>query len=131
MIAGQIDAIFYDSSNSEYHLVNWKRSDKDFNRDTFGRYGMIPCHRLPDNRFNQYALQQNLYAVLLSDCYNIRLASMSLVQFHETQKTHKMHTVPELTVITRKILHMPIRKRVLSADNQQTMLACKKKNVNQ
>jgi len=126
MIAGQIDAIFYDYSKSEYHMVDWKRSEKDFNR-AYGRYGMIPCHTLLDNRFNQYALQQNLYAVLLCDCYNIHLASMSLVQLHETQETYKMHTVRELPMISRKVLNMSIKKRVLSSDNHECLHATKER----
>ena len=67
---------------------------------------MYPCHEFGDNQFNRYAVQQNLYATLLLDCYGMQLTSMMLVQLHEEQKTYLTHEVPQFMDIAREMLDM-------------------------
>ena len=131
MIAGQIDAIFYDPVKFEYHMVDWKRSAKDFHGNDFGKRGVGPCEELSDNPFNRYAAQQNLYAALLLDCYNMQLTSMSLVQLHEKQDTYGVHSVPWLIDMARNMLDIcvpleqtQVRKRVVPRD--AVRFACKR-----
>ena len=79
MIAGQIDAVFYNPTTREYHMVDWKacRVPLDPSEgEYFGRRGKVPLDFLCDNKFSHYAAQQNLYAVLLHDLYGVSVSSM-------------------------------------------------------
>ena len=107
MIAGQIDAVFYDPVKREYHMVDWKTCRDPLDPDSgahYGRRGRAPLDFLVDNKFSKYAAQQNLYEVLLSDNYNIAVKSMWLVQFHEVQETYILHSVPRFQIAARQML---------------------------
>ena len=83
-VAGQIDCIFVDPKG-QFHMVDWKcvaRNLEPLSGECFGKYGFGPCEKLLDNKFNHYLAQQNLYAVILEQCYDISLTSMWLVQLH-------------------------------------------------
>ena len=103
MLAGQIDCVFRDSSG-KFHMCDWKRSVKEL--DPFvgvqsGRYGFGPCQDMLDNSFNRYVCQQNLYNLILRDCYSIQLESMWLVQMHEESGSYLMLSVPFLEDMAR------------------------------
>ena len=71
MVAGQIDAIFLDTSG-RLHMMDWKRVRHELDPDAgemFQRYGTGLCAHLLDNHFHHYALQQNLYAAILRRKY--------------------------------------------------------------
>ena len=106
MIAGQIDAIFKDL-DGHLHIVDWKRVREDmdpFAGAHFRRYGKTPCDDLLDNKFNHYAAQQNLYALILKDNYDIHVKSLSLVQLHEDRVTYAVHEVPFFTEVARAMI---------------------------
>ena len=48
-------------------------------------------------------MQQNLYCVILEDCYGIRLDSMHLVQIHPDLPEYKVVDVPDLRELARLI----------------------------
>ena len=108
MVAGQIDALFRKSDTGEYHMIDWKRCGKPLGPHDGERYkrrrGRAPCDFLTDNKFSHYAAQQNLYAVILRDCYGINVSSMWLVQLHENQCTYVMIPVPMFLSIARRML---------------------------
>jgi len=122
MIAGQIDAVFYDPVADEYHMVDWKRSRSSL--DVFAgqhlhdRRGKSPCDFLIDNKFSHYAAQQNLYAVLLRDFYDIHLSSMMLVQLHECQTDYIMHPVPFFLDIAKHMLDACVTKHTVYANQK-------------
>ena len=108
-VAGQIDCVFTSNGGTQYHMVDWKRCGKPldpFANAFFGRYGRHPCNLMIDNACNHYVCQQNLYAEILRDCYQIQLTSMHLLQLHENQETYKMITVPRHLDIARAMLNI-------------------------
>ena len=106
MVAGQIDAVFIDSSGA-FHMVDWKRVRHPLMPDSgenFQRYGSGVCSELLDNHFNHYALQQNLYSAILRRRYAMRLSSMALVQIHPDIIGYNIIAVPEWTDLAYKLL---------------------------
>ena len=74
--------------------------------EPFGHYGKPPCDEMLDNSFNHYALQQNLYATILADCYGLRLSSMWLLQFHEARLSYNAVNIPFLIGIARTMIRI-------------------------
>ena len=110
MVAGQIDALFV--GNGAYHMVDWKRCGKlldVFAGAAFARYGLYPFQDCLDNACNHYFLQQNLYAVILERCYEIRLASMWLCQIHPCYESYRVVQVPDMRNRAGWILDMYAR----------------------
>ena len=106
MVAGQIDAMFQDKQGG-LHMVDWKRIRDDLCSTAgsqFQRYGYGLCRNLLDNKYNHYALQQNLYAAILSRQYGIEVASMSLVQLHPDRSNYAWHDLPDWRELANKIL---------------------------
>ena len=106
MVAGQIDAVFIDSSGA-FHMVDWKRGRHPLVPDSgenFQRYGSGVCSELLDNHFNHYALQQNLYAAILRRRYALQLSSMALVQIHPELPGNHVVDVPEWGALADTLL---------------------------
>ena len=107
MVAGQIDAMFQDTQGG-LHMVDWKRIRDDLCSTAgsqFHRYGSGLCDNLLDNKYNHYALQQNLYAALLSRQYGIEVASMSLVQLHPDRANYTWHDLPQWRQLANEMLN--------------------------
>jgi hypothetical protein len=107
MIAGQIDSVFKDE-HGLLHMIDWKRVEKDMDPhegECFGRYGSGPCTSLIDNRWSHYAAQQNLYATILADCYDIEISSMWLLQLHESRNSYTIIELPFFRDVARDMLH--------------------------
>jgi len=109
MIAGQIDSIWYDPSTKTFHMMDWKIIDKHLDPldgQCFNKYGYGPCSSLLDNKFNHYACQQNLYAQILSECYDFHVESMSLVQFHHRRQSYTVMKLPRLYDLAQSMLNI-------------------------
>eukprot|EP00969_Alexandrium_andersonii_P334834 14798286-Alexandrium_andersonii.AAC.1 len=97
MVAGQIDSVWIDPATKSFHMIDWKRCLGDLDPaegERFSRFGAGPCQSLSDNKFNHYAVQQNLYAAILRDCYGIDLSSMWLAQIHPGRSGYCLRQVP-------------------------------------
>ena len=106
MIAGQIDSVFKDE-HGLLHMIDWKRVEKDMDPhegECFGRYGSGPCASLIDNRWSHYAAQQNLYATILADRYDIEISSMWLLQLHESRISYTIIELPFFRDVARDML---------------------------
>ena len=107
MVAGQIDSVWIDPATGGLHMIDWKRCRDDLSSEEgacFGKYGSPPCDFLVDNKFNHYAVQQNLYAAILKKHYNIILSSMWLVQLHPDRATFAMLPVADFTEVAAHLL---------------------------
>ena len=84
-VAGQLDALFLDRTNTEYHLVDWKFCGKDKLDARSGEYngllrkGTGPLQMLPDNSLGKYIVQQSLYAFVLRRRYGITVKTARLI----------------------------------------------------
>ena len=106
MVAGQMDAVFVDSSGA-FHMIDWKRVRHPLlprTGENFQRYGLGVCKDLVDNRFSHYAVQQNLYAAILRRRYAMLLSSMALVQIHPDITGYQIIDVPEWTELANNLL---------------------------
>ena len=107
-VAGQIDCVFKNTDNDTFHMVDWKRVEKDLDVDDglyFGRYGIGPCAHMLNNKYNKYMLQQNLYAYILRESYGIQISSMWLVQMHPCRARYTCHLLAEENIIARDLLY--------------------------
>ena len=107
LVAGQIDSVWIDSNTGSLHMIDWKRCAKPLDPDDgnrFNRFGRAPCEFLLDNSFCHYAVQQNLYAAILRDCYGLTLGSMWLVQLHSDLPSYRFIPVPAFLDIAAVLL---------------------------
>ena len=109
MVAGQVDAIFVDPS-MKFHMVDWKRSKHDLHAEAnseFNRVGKAPFQELWDSAFGHYAVQQNLYAVILKRRYWLELESMWLVRLHPNNapSAYEIIDVPDLKDAAGRVLN--------------------------
>eukprot|EP00854_Cymbomonas_tetramitiformis_P002618 gene2618-3379_t len=99
-LAGSIDLIAYDTNSgykeTRFTIYDWKRSSKELSPDAahYGRMCKSPLSHLPDTAYTHYVLQQNMYARLLRDQYNIIVKDMYLVRFHPTIDDYQLVEVP-------------------------------------
>ena len=115
MVAGQIDCVFVELGTNKFHMVDWKRIEKDLDPEEgrcFGRYGKLPCNFLLDNTFNRYVMQQNLYAAILHDCYDIHCATMWLVQIHPNRANYTAIAIPSHVDVAKEMLETVSTARV-------------------
>ena len=117
MVAGQIDSLWLDTATGNVHMIDWKRCLADLDPcegAVYKRTGVYPCDALLDNRFNHYVMQQNLYAVILRDHYDVRVESMWLVQLHADRSSYCMVSVPDMmdiaTAVVRNQMHSAVLK---------------------
>ncbi len=88
-------------------MIDWKRCAKPldpYDGMCFNRYGRAPCEFLLDNSFCHYAVQQNLYAAILRDCYGLTLGSMWLVQLHSDLPSYRFIPVPAFLDVAAVLL---------------------------
>ena len=83
--AGQIDSIWIDRHGRLY-MIDWKRSRKPLLAHasaSYGRFGSGPLAHVPDSAYFRYALQQNIYALLLEQRHGLRCdGGLYLLRLH-------------------------------------------------
>ncbi len=78
-IAGTIDYVY--RRGDLFCMTDWKRSKK-IQKDNYWARALAPVAHLPACNFSQYALQQNLYRLILKRNYGIQVGKMMLAQIH-------------------------------------------------
>ena len=58
------------------------------------RCGNGPCCDIPDTNRGHYQIQQNIYAAILAEYYNVHVGKMTLLQLHPSQDDYVEHDVP-------------------------------------
>jgi hypothetical protein len=87
-VCGVVDMIFYDPSSGEYHLYDWKRCKKIWNRGFNNRKGLGKYKNTNDCNYIHYCMQLQLYETMLKKTYNMDIASKCIVVFHENNSEH-------------------------------------------
>ena len=84
-IAGSIDMV-YENEDGTLSIYDWKRS-KDITRiNLYNKYALTECiNHLPDSNFWHYALQLNMYKMILEDKYNKKVKDLYLVRLYPNQ----------------------------------------------
>lgn len=93
-LAGCIDAVFYDAQTGTHVLYDWKRTAKIPLTNRW-RSGNGKLSHLPDCKGARYALQLNLYALILEQCYGITVSAMNIVHMHpDMEGPHRYAVLP-------------------------------------
>lgn len=98
-IAGSIDMV-YQNPDGSVSIYDWKRSKeiKTTNAPWKKTFSTNPClSHLEDTNFWHYALQLNLYKVLLERNYGKQVSCMKLVRLHPDAPDYELLEVPDLS----------------------------------
>ena len=93
-LTGCIDILTKDKNNN-YYLYDWKRVSK-INMTSSNKSINPPQLNVDDCNYIKYALQLNLYSVLLKREHNIEVHKMAIVQLHPTLPNYKKLDVPNM-----------------------------------
>lgn len=98
-ISGSIDMI-YENPDGTLQIYDWKRAEEIKSEPEFGKYAITPClSHLPDTNFWHYALQLNLYKLILEEKYGKQVTGLYLIRLHpiNAYKSYERIQVPFLT----------------------------------
>jgi ATP-dependent exoDNAse (exonuclease V) beta subunit len=82
-LAGSIDCLMLDDKG-KYHLIDWKRTNKNLNQVYGNTKAMPPISHLSTSSIVKYGLQTNMYKYILSSCYSITVDYMWIIQLGNT-----------------------------------------------
>lgn len=98
-LSGSIDMVF-ENPDGTLQIYDWKRSEEIASEDPYGKYAITPClSHLPDTNFWHYALQLNVYKMILEEKYGKQVTGLYLIRLHPLNqyKTYERIEVPFLT----------------------------------
>ena len=97
-LSGSIDMIF-ENPDGTLQIYDWKRCKEIKHESEYGKYAITPCiSHLPDTNFWHYALQLNVYKMIIEEKYNKKVTGLYLVCLHpdNVYKTYERINVPVL-----------------------------------
>jgi hypothetical protein len=97
-LSGSIDMVF-ENPDGTLQIYDWKRCQEIQNETAFGKYAVTSCiSHLPDTNFWHYALQLNVYKMILEHKYGKTVTKLCLVCLHpdNSYKTYERIEVPFL-----------------------------------
>ena len=116
-IAGTIDCLC--KNGDTFEIYDWKRSSKivDYRglpilENDWRHMGGGPIKHIHDTSFWRYALQQNMYKLILEKNYGLKISTMKLVVLHSDYNEPYLLNIPNLEVEVIRMLEV-IKKTVL------------------
>jgi ATP-dependent exoDNAse (exonuclease V) beta subunit len=101
-LSGSIDMV-YENPDGTLQIYDWKRVEELKYEPEFGKYATTPCIRhMPDTNYWHYALQLNVYKMILETKYQKRITDMNLVCLHPENK-YKSYQVVNVPVLEAEI----------------------------
>lgn len=97
LLAGSCDMLFVCPKTGGLLVFDWKRS-RAIRKEPFrrGETGLRVCADLPNANFWKYAMQINIYKVLVQWQTGRRVVGAFLASFHPNQQDFELHEVPDL-----------------------------------
>lgn len=96
-IAGSVDMVFRDKQDGTFKIYDWKRTKPIEAAASFGRYSIHPMlSHIPDTNYWHYALQLNVYRILLERHYQLRITELVLVRLHPQLLRYELISLPDL-----------------------------------
>jgi ATP-dependent exoDNAse (exonuclease V) beta subunit len=96
-IAGTIDMVF-EGEDGALHIYDWKRVKNIELGNPFRVFATHPkVAHLPDTNYAHYALQLNLYKLIVERNYGKRVSALKLVALHPTLPSYKTYDVGDLS----------------------------------
>jgi len=110
-IAGSVDMI-YENPDGTLSIYDWKRSKNITRINNFNKFSITPliCH-LPDSNFWHYALQLNIYKVILETKYDKKIKDLFLVRLHpdSEEKNYELIELPDLSIEIKQLFSERIK----------------------
>ena len=102
-VAGQMDALFYNTLTDEYVIYDYK-TDRKLDRSNSFQNFHHPISHIEDCAFNKYALQLSIYKVLLEKYTDIKIASCKIVWLLHSAENYQVIDLPDMTTEARNLL---------------------------
>ena len=105
-VAGSCDLQAYDTKQKRVVLFDWKRCDEVENTSRWG-FGNRPVSHLSDCKFTKYALQLNMYKLILERYYDVKVREengMGIVALHPSNDNYTLLWVPDMQREAAKLL---------------------------
>ena len=93
-MAGSVDFVAK-APDGSYVIVDWKRSAK-FDKHLKNPMVNEPFTDIPDSNFGKYALQLNLYKLILKEKYDIDVSKMYVVLLHSRLNSYQVEEICHL-----------------------------------
>ena len=99
--AGSIDMVFK-NENNEMIIYDWKRC-KNITKENAYDNGYPPIDHLPHSNYWHYALQLNMYKMILEKNYNVKISGLFLLCLHPDNSNYLRFEIPELKHETKSL----------------------------
>jgi len=100
-IAGTIDMIY--KKGEGLVLCDWKRA-KNIRTEGYGKVAGYPIEKIPDSNFYKYALQLNVYKMIIEGMWGNKVKEMILVQLHPNNDGYRVFVVPNMQDEVKKMI---------------------------
>ena len=107
-VAGQADALFFDSVTQQYHLYDYK-TDKKIESSNQFEYFLEPLNYVQNCEFNKYCLQLSIYKYLIESKTDIRISQSNIVWFNHNNDKYKIIPLIDRRNDIEKLLHHNIK----------------------
>ena len=105
-LAGSVDMV-YKNNDGSYSIYDWKRSKDIAKTNGFGKTALTDCiDYMPDANFWHYALQLNIYKMILERNYGVRIRDLKLVRLHPdaAHDSYELLDVPVMTNVMHELI---------------------------
>lgn len=111
-IAGSVDMI-YENEDGTLSIYDWKRSKEIKSNNWFNKFALTDCIRhIHDTNFWHYALQLNIYKMILEKNYGKKVKELFLVKLHPNNET-KSYELISLPILEKEVTDLrDLRKQM-------------------
>lgn len=114
-LSGTIDMLFENvnpvtgKSSGTFSIYDWKRCKEIVQNDAFNKWALTPgMETIPDTNYWHYSLQLNLYKLILTEKYGIRVTGMYIICLHPNNPNcdYLRIEINDMQPLLRKILKL-------------------------
>ena len=111
-IAGSVDMI-YENEDGTLSIYDWKRSKEIKANNWFNKFALTDCiQHIRDTNFWHYALQLNIYKMILEKNYGKKVKELFLVKLHPNNET-KSYELISLPILEKEVTDLrDLRKQM-------------------
>jgi len=117
-ISGSIDMVYKNDDNS-LSIYDWKRCKSIDKNNNWNKFMKPPLNHLPDTNYWHYALQLNIYKMILESKYQQTVKELFLVQLHPNNDSYHLIPLPILHDEIAKI----VQDRIILYNNDNNNLS--------
>jgi hypothetical protein len=115
-LSGTIDMLFENMDpvtgkpDGTFAIYDWKRCKEIVQNNTFNKWALTPgMETVPDTNYWHYSLQLNLYKLILTEKYGIRVTGMYIVCLHPQNPNldYMRFEIRDMQPLLRSVLALP------------------------